>query len=728
MANSSPKIKVNLSTHTDKYVTDCLELTIPKKVTFIFGKNGTGKTTIADEIAIQFADDYSVHVFKDFDGVAINERLDAVALGTENAEIQKQIDVVDGEITSITRDIEKPEDDTENIFTKAASAKKSHDDQQKKIQDFYIKSAQQIKNQSNPNIASTSYDKNDFKGEVTKAKTLTDNEVSANKDTIKADKKSDVVPVTLPVIDLGSYLKSTNEVLEASVKQPASIPELNDNPNKQQFAKTGLDIHEHRQGEVCAFCGNEISEDRWVALGNYFNSEVKTLENRIETGIARIKEELSKINAIKDIDEHSYYGKYAEQIKRLNTKIKLRRAEYKAYLETLEKALNEKTKNLFATTKPLNLDLPENFSATQKEYSTLTESHNVFSKNLADEQNKAKDALRFHEIQKKLDTFKYTDEDTALRTLANLNDIAQKDLQDKKDELTKKQQERTDLISKTKDEEKIAVKISGLLKNMGVSSFELKLVTDEDEDQKGQYQIKSHDGKIRPITALSKGEKNIIAFLYFMFDLERTDGNNKPKIIVLDDPMTSNDDTMQYVMIGEIQKFYRNLKDGNYFLLLTHNVHFYLNVRPNTAIKYKVGGEEISFYKKFGVYHLLSDGKHTVIKSIENGRNDFKTSYETLWKELAFLYAAPDATSDLMLNPCRKICETYMNFTKKGLEAFYGDNTNAKKLFDVNQHSIDDMEAEQNGKTKEEIKDILCGLFKQNNAEDHFNNYWKENE
>ena len=59
---------------------------------------------------------------------------------------------------------------------------------------------------------------------------------------------------------------------------------------------------------------------------------------------------------------------------------------------------------------------------------------------------------------------------------------------------------------------------------------------------------------------------------------------------------------------------------------------------------------------------------------------------------------------------------------------FYGENISAKKLFDVNQHSIDDLEADQNGKTKEEIKDILHELFKANNAENHFNAHWKGGE
>ena len=216
--------------------------------------------------------------------------------------------------------------------------------------------------------------------------------------------------------------------------------------------------------------------------------------------------------------------------------------------------------------------------------------------------------------------------------------------------------------------------------------------------------------------------------MYFVFSLESLDSSKKPKIIVLDDPMTSNDDTMQYLMIGEIQKLYRHLDSKNYLIVLTHNCHFYLNVRPNTAQKYKVNKEEISFYEKYGVFHLLSDGKRTTIKNICDGKSDFSTSYETLWKELVFLYSAKDAVSDLMLSPCRKICETYMKFTKKGIDKFYGENINAKKLFDVNQHSVDDFEAETNGKTKEEIKTILFQLFIENGSEDHINSYWKTGE
>lgn len=729
MPSDTNEIKVSLSAHSDKYASESLEFSFSKKVNFLFGKNGTGKTTLVNEIAVQCEDDYSVHVFKDFEGVAVNERLDAVALGTNNAQIQQQIDAIDGEISKIKTDVSQPDDDTENSYTKAAVAKRQRDDQEVKINRFYTQSASQIKGLTNPQVSSPSYDKNAFKSEIAFAVKLTNDEIAIHKNTIRADKKPSLNLVTLPTIDLEAYLESTNQVLAASVTQSTVIVELEGNPQKQQFAKNGMDIHERVANEKCAFCGNVVTENRWIELANHFNHQVKKLEERIKTGIELLERGLNQLEAIKLAEESHYYSKYADRVKLVNDNIKLRKADYVAYLTSMKVALENKKSNLFAPSDLLMLETPHDFSSTQTDYTSLIADNNLFSQNLTNEVTKAKNALRYNEIEKKLDVFNYSGELAIFNTVDDLSNKAQEALSIRRNDLNTKQQERIDIIAQTKDEKTIALKINELLKSMGAVSFELELVDDDDEQQKGQYQILGHDGDIRPVTALSKGEKNIVAFLYFIFDLQRAGGNAKPKIIVLDDPMTSNDDTMQYIMINEIQKLYRDLKEGNYFILLTHNAHFYLNARPNTGKMYKIkeGGEEkeISFYEKYGVFHLLSNGKRSTITPINKGKNDFGTSYETLWKELVFLHDTTDATPDIMLNPCRKICETYMHFTRKGVDKFYGENTSAKKLFDVNQHSIDDFEAEMNGKTKPEIKNILKQLFRQNEAEDHFNSYWK---
>jgi wobble nucleotide-excising tRNase len=724
-SSGTHKPKISLSYHPDKFSEDSQEFTITKKVNFIFGRNGTGKTTISDQILSQLSAEYDVYLFKDFGGVVENDRLNAVALGTTNAKIQKEINDLDIEIAEIKKQIEIPEDNNiENLRTKSILTENAYSTKSNKIDSFFSDSARKIKYLSNPQIAKPSYTKSNFQYEIVKANLLSENRIEALKDIIKAEQKADVPNVLFPDIDLSFYLDSTNEVLRSCVAQIQDIPELTDNTDKQNFARRGISIHQRKIGELCAFCGNKISDERWQLLGNYFNDEVKKLENNIDSRIKKIGVELDDVKSIKEIKENLFYDRFKQDIQKLNLQIVAKRNEYKEFLSTLQVALEEKKKKLFIESLPIEIVVPASFKYIEKECEYLVKTHNELSLNLETEQEKAKDVLRYHEIKKMLDEFNYDGESTELAILKAINEEAQQDIEKIKNELQIKQDTRKDLILQTKDESIIADKINKLLASMGIVSFSLKLVKDDGENQKGQYQIKGHNGIVRPITKVSKGEKNIIAFLYFIFSLESVDISSKPKIIVLDDPMTSNDDTMQYLMISEIQKLYRKLSESNYFILFTHNCHFYLNVRPKTTSTYKKNKNEISFYEKYGVYHLLSDGKRTTIKCINKGKQDFKTSYETLWKQLIFLYNADDATPDLMLSPCRKICETYMNFTKKSIDSFYGDNLSSKKLFDVNQHSIDDFEAETNGKTKSEIKDILFELFKYNGAEEHIKNYW----
>lgn len=722
-------LKIDLSKHPDIFTQNNREFIIDKKVNFVFGKNGTGKTTIADEIDSQLSDQFDVYVFKDFDGVAVNARLDAVALGTENAEIQKKIDAIDVDILVIEKETKQPEDkNTENLFTKAMVAKKDFDDSSEAITSFFTSAAKHIKNITNPSVAKTTYNKNDFESDIPKATLLAESNVVSYRNTIKSDKKADVSNVVIPELDLTIYLSLTNEILQLSVAQPQDIPELKDNIDKQNFAKLGMRVHAHEDDEVCAFCGNRISDERWQLLGNYFNDEVKKIEGRIDSGQEKIETALTQISNIKEIRADEYYDRYSEDVKSINLQLKAKRGEYKEFLELLKAALEKKRDSLFSQSDMLEAGIPEGFREIISACGELIERNNELTKNLSKEQEKAKGALRYHEVKKKLNEFKYDDENNKLSTLEAVNNEAQKSLNTKKVELQQKLDERKRLVIQTRDEEKIAVSINKLLSNMGVASFSLMLVSDDVENQKGQYRIKGHNDQLRPVTHLSKGEKNIIAFLYFLFSLEGIGSDNKQKIIVLDDPMTSNDDTMQYLMIGEIQKLYRKISDGSYLIILTHNCHFYFNVRPNIMPIYKKSGEdglfeESSFYEKYGVSHLFSDGKRITIKRITKGKQDFNTNYEALWKELVFLYDA-DAP-DLMLNPCRKICETYLKFTRQDVMMFYGENTSAKKLFDVNQHSVDDLEAEQNGRTNEDIKNILLELFKSANAEEHFKSHWE---
>ena len=713
------KLTVDLSPYPERFLSKQLELA--KSVNFIFGKNGTGKSTITDQIKDQFSSDFSVKIFQDFEGITKeNGRLNAIALGEENAEIQIQIDEIDEQIAELKASTSKPidGDKRKNLYTENQCAKKAYDSQFQKVEYFYKDTASKIKKETKPQIASTSYNIRSIKDELSNAKLLSDDEIRKNKATIKAEQKANIVAKEFPKIQLLEYLKAVNEILVAHVSQPESIPELVGKSEKESFAKMGMRIHTHQVGEKCVFCGNEISEERWDLLAKYFNNEVEKLNERIKNGIQKIEIEKAKIEAISELKTSDFYPEFREKTIELNLAILNKKKELVDFFDKLSKKLDDKKKAMFIAESEISFVIPEDFTKIKTDCETLITSNNDFSRNLATNQEGAKDALRYHKIKRALEDFQHETKLVELTELQKSSDQAAKNLKEKIDELIKKREKRSELVMETQDEEKIANKINKSLSKMGFSSFTLELVNDEESGQKGQYQIRGHQsmegklGELRTIEELSKGEKNIIAFLYFIFALEVDEESSKNKIVVFDDPMTSNDDTMQYLMISEFQNLLKRFKNSDdCLILLTHNVHFYLNAQHNPLSKN---------YKPFGHFHLLTSNYLTEIKMIDKESDDFKTNYEMLWKELHFLFEHQQP--DLMLGCCRRICENFKEFTCK--TDFYKENSAAKKLFDVNQHFMYDSEAEPNGKTAEEIIEIMKNLFDMNDSLEHFRNHW----
>jgi wobble nucleotide-excising tRNase len=705
-------ITIDLSNFPDRFDEKSRQLVITKNSNFFFGKNGTGKSTITNTIKTQFDSSTDVCIFNGFEEiVGENHELKAIALGTENVSIQKDIDKITIDINTLLADLEKT--DVDNTFSKLEKAKNEYNKENKIISDFYSSAAKRIKitKINQVSIAPPNYNRDYFFGEIQKAKKICDIEIENLQKILKSEKKIVASTIKFPNILLSEYLKKVNDILCSLVSQNVIIEDLENNPEKQNFARTGMRIHNHENGERCAFCGSLITEERWQQLGNYFNQEVKNFEQKIENCISDIKTQITKITSEKKIIANIFCVQFEDRIANLNLKIKNKENEYENFFTQLMDSLDKKKSNLFSQSKILEITCPNNFSDIQAEYDSIVNENNDFSNRLENEQKNAINELRYSEIAKEIETFKYTSKKENLNSLEIVKNGIQADFDLKKSNLDSLILKKNELISKTQDESKISTKINDLLKNIGVTSFSLDLVKNKDENQKGQYQIKGYNNILRSIEELSKGEKNIIAFLYFMFSLEKKLTLGRQHIIVFDDPMSSNDDTMQYLMIGEIQKYLKEIDNDTILLVLTHNCHFYFNVRPFYG----------NIYNDCGIYHLLSNGKTTTVKKIEKSEQDFCTSYEMLWKELDFLYKQNEP--NLMLNACRKICETYMHFTKKSSTVFYGDDIHAKKLFDVNQHALDDLEAEENGRTREQIIEIMKLLFERNNALEHFTNY-----
>ena len=715
---------------SDKPLFDGEELELSNK-NFIFARNGSGKSTLSDAIRSQKSEKFDVQIFKGFETlVGENENLDAFSLAVDAGEkeeeirkISKQLQAKQSEYTLSNDRITDPEDGNENLYSKLKASEDSYNKQKQKLDEFYTDSARIIGGMP-PNLQlvtnSRNYNKNNFKGEIDQANLLQEVEIDRLKQVLKSEPRN-ISKKNFEAIDFNKYLSDVNDIIVSKVEERIKIKRL-DNQEKINFAQTGL--HLHKKGQICAFCGNKITDDIFNELESYFSAnEVKDLQARIQSEKDKIKNVQERLKGLQ-ISTEGFYPDFLDRAVEEQKKLLELKEEQNKFLDTLCTELENKEKNLFNKSDRIDTEVPEGLDFDN--LNLLIDKNNQFSKNLKEEQNNARDKLRYHKIKILLDKFNYQVESNQLQNLLKVQAERQEDFDREKEHLNNLQEEINQLTSdikklKPKSEELAIRRINDKLRRR--VQWELDFYENEGS---GYYIIKQGD-RPRGVKELSTGEKNILAFLYFIEKLEEVRENQvkKPKLIVFDDPMSSNDTTMQYLITWELQRLYQG-KDKNKYdinndimVILTHNVHFYLNVQPHGNFKDDQGRTK---YDKNNFYRI---DNHKFVK-ITSEKEDFKTSYEALWVELKDLYNCGHKNS--MLNTMRRIIETYMKFNSLKQETFCKDNEDYLKLFNVNSHSIDDLSAESYSETKEQMRDLFRQIFEDNGGINHFNSYWDQNQ
>ena len=206
--------------------------------------------------------------------------------------------------------------------------------------------------------------------------------------------------------------------------------------------------------------------------------------------------------------------------------------------------------------------------------------------------------------------------------------------------------------------------INRLLKSYGFSNFEIVPTKEE-----GFYQIQREDGTIAE-TTLSEGEITFITFLYY---LQLAKGGvseetvNDERILVIDDPISSLDSNVLFVVSTLIKEIIKEIKSGTgnikQLILLTHNVYFH---------------KEVSFIdgrtkkcNKTNFWILRKSDKVTTLQSFLM-ENPIQSSYELLWQELKNESLISSLT---IQNVMRRIIENYFKLLGK-----YGDDDLIKKF------------------------------------------------
>lgn len=697
-----------------------------KKTCFIFGNNGTGKSTLTNHLKNSLRE-YDVRVFQGFNSVVNdNEELNAVVLGEQNVEIDKEVKIIDNEInqieiekSNIETKIDQTNHDDDSLYQKMIYNKNKFEKLNREIESFYSNKASRIKN-IEPKISKTSYNKNDFKLEIELANSLSEEEKGRLNKLLNSEEK--IAPIiNFPEINPLEILSEVNNLLSKTVEESVKISRLDNDVEKMEFAKKGLLIH--KRGDKCSFCGNDISDECFEQLNKYFSGEdIKIFEKQLEN-------ELNSLYSIKDSIENielninNFYENLQNEIRDLDLNFTKTKEQNLKFIEILIKSISDKQKKLFEKVNELNISTPSNFELINNKYSELANKNN--SSDLEDKKTEAKKKLRFNEIKNSIIEFNYFKKLHELEILKKAYDSLQEKFDSIESEVDKLntdikrlKDKKLELKSKSRNEEKLAAEINNLL---GVY-VNFKLIHYK-HDQYGYYRIQcKYTDEIRDVKQLSMGEKNIIAFLYFLKKLEEVNEQelDVKKIIIFDDPMTSNDNDMQYIMIEQLIKLINesNKNDNvEQLIIMTHNHHFYLNLTGYLKEK----------YKKHQFLRFVSNGENTNIRFINNKDEDFKSNYEALWQDLEFVYNSDKGRAGLLCNIARRIVDTFTNFNSISKTNFYSDVIGAKKLFDVNSHEIEDMDADLTGADKKTIIKILYDCFDKNNSSEHFKKYFNLN-
>ena len=431
-----------------------------------------------------------------------------------------------------------------------------------------VKVSPEVSLRAGYNYVSSLYNKNGFKSDISLRKKASDEERITAKININQAIVETGVMIEYTCESLETYIESVNQLLIVDIVEPTTLKFNSD--VERNWVQSGISLHENNS--TCLFCGANLSPERKEVLRDYFNDAVKTTSQDIVKLFDELERLRTAVKKMINIDESRFMLIFHSQIKDLNLQLSEIREKKLNILDVIEAKLKEKQSNIFSIVEPVDLsDNNKDFDSFFESYKALYVDNYNRSSELENIKKTARDILLNDLIYQICDLYGYSKKNEELILEKAELDCKEGYIKGKEQDLQEAREKLNSLKKQTVDESIAADTINRLLAGLGNKSF--TLVKSELDNHNGSYIIHDYNGAVRDIKSLSTGEKNIVAFLWFICNLENIElAEAKPQVVVFDDPMNSNDDTTQYLIISQLQKLIRDNEDKQIFLL-THNVH-----------------------------------------------------------------------------------------------------------------------------------------------------------
>ncbi len=563
------------------------------------------------------------------------------------------------------------------LAQKYESAQEDRRKSEKAEDDFRISTAQTIKNivgNLRINDKYRDYHKGNVKktieeigiGNFTK---LSDKDFEEKKKLISSDSLNSQTPLAkynFPFSYNGKNIKNFSEIFSEISKLlkrkiiAETIDRFKDDPELNKWAQHGFELHKTKdEKKKCLFCQNEFSVGFLDTLSKHFSNDYEKLQNDIDSFIKSL--EGLKRDKVVEKNQELYadlQDKYKDNVKELNKII----GELGKWVDEAIKRLKEKYDNLLVEVK--NPQSPKDFSALYDEkveqINVIIKERNTKVENHEQEVKQAKEELEKHLIAVAIDEQDYSKIKSEFDKSIEAEKEAKKAVDENGQEISRLEKETSNIGKAVK-------KINRHLEEFfGRKEIQLEL-----DDSKKGYIIK-RDGDVAH--NLSEGEKNAIAFSYFIVKTQEKGFKVKEGIIVIDDPISSFDSNFIYHCFSLIKNHFKNAKQ---LIISTHNFEFFNLVKDWFEQK----NRKVESYNKkitnesdkkpipceyFMIENVIVNDKRCAsIVPLEETLREFKSEYHFLFSRLNKFIpeGAPDYADFYTIgNIARRFLEIYVNF------------------------------------------------------------------
>lgn len=637
----------------------------PKKVNFIFGLNGSGKTTISRFISSP--DDYKYRDCNlDWDGTKLNccvYNRDFVqnnfsessipgifTLGQENIETKKKIE-------DLNRDIQSLQDRQKNLkeIIDGSESLVGLNQQKKAHEEKYNNKFWNIKQQLDQNSSPLNLALAGARGskEIFKKKVLEENDnnraVYYSREELEKlciqlfGNNVEKVETILPIDFRNILVLEKSDILQKIIvgKEDVDIAGLIKKMENESWFKQGIKYIDKSEGK-CPFCQRELEQDFSRKVTEYFDESYRKDNQKL-------------------IDfQNSYNRETNVIINRLETLLKkesnfIKKDDLEIVLEKIRKIVEANLKHIKNKVESPNeiivLETLGELAKTIEEIVNETNSsivaHNNRVANLHVEQkNLTKKVWRYILNELKEDIKDYiTDKGILIKKLDDANDEFKSNARiifEKAAERKQLEQQLTSILP-------TANAINNLLKSYGFTGFSIEV-----DDSEHNYRFVRESGE-PAFESLSEGERNFVTFLYFMYSLNGNvdaSGHNEDKVVVVDDPVSSMDSDVLFIVSSLLRDLFENIYNNKatikQIFILSHNLYFFKEV------SYKVG------LRKLETGYWLIRKIDNISDVIYYQDNPVSSTYEMLWDEIRIANENPENyNATLIANIMRRILEHY---------------------------------------------------------------------